>query len=201
MDVMSGANKTIDKQLLLLETILKQNKVLMKLLERLERTELTQYYVGAGAINQTVFNYYHGYPVDYGIKDYDIVYYDSDLSYEAEDQVIQLIQCLTDDLDLVVDVKNEARVHLWYQQKFGIDLLPYQSVEEAICRWGATVTCIGVRLEKGQFRVFAPYGLNDLFQLIIRPVKEDFQEEHYQQRALKWKKKWPKLTIFPWNTK
>ena len=46
------------------------------LLKILEEDELENYYVTAGCINQTVFNYYHDYEIDYGIKDYDIVYFD-----------------------------------------------------------------------------------------------------------------------------
>ena len=40
--------------------------------------DFKNWYVGAGGVNQTVFNYYHGYECDYGIKDYDIVYFDED---------------------------------------------------------------------------------------------------------------------------
>ena len=32
----------------------------------------------AGSINQTIFNYYHGYDLNYGIKDFDVAYFDDD---------------------------------------------------------------------------------------------------------------------------
>lgn len=194
----NGYNVSINEQLVILEKILRKNTELMSILEVLEKDSISNYYVGAGAINQTVFNYYHGYDINYGIKDYDIVYYDEDISYEKEDVVIKRLNDRFNDLDVCVDIKNQARVHIWYYEKYGIKKVPYTSVEDAIARWGATITCIGVRLENGQLVVFAPYGLNDIFGMIIRPVKKDFTKENYDERADKWMKKWPMLKKIEW---
>ncbi len=195
---LEGVNLSIDKQLEILEKILRKNTNLMKILEILEKDEIINYYVGAGAINQTVFNYYHDYDIDYGIKDYDIVYYDEDLSYEKEDIVIKRLQEKLKDIAAEVDIKNEARVHLWYYEKYGIKRKPYTSVADAIASWGATVTCIGVKLEKGRFVVYAPYGLNDLFGMVLRPVKRDFTKDAYDERTSRWMKKWPLLKKIEW---
>lgn len=195
---LEGVNLSIDKQLEILEKILRKNTNLMKILEILEKDEIINYYVGAGAINQTVFNYYHDYDIDYGIKDYDIVYYDEDLSYEKEDIVIKRLQEKLKDIAAEVDIKNEARVHLWYYEKYGIKRKPYTSVADAIASWGATVTCIGVKLEKGRFIVYAPYGLNDLFGMVLRPVKRDFTKDAYDERTCRWMKKWPLLKKIEW---
>lgn len=194
----NGYNVSINEQLVILEKILRKNTELMSILEVLEKDGISNYYVGAGAINQTVFNYYHGYDINYGIKDYDIVYYDEDISYEKEDVVIKRLNARFNDLDVCVDIKNQARVHIWYYEKYGIKKVPYTSVEDAIARWGATITCIGVRLENGKLVVFAPYGLNDIFGMIIRPVKKDFTKENYDERADKWMKKWPMLKKIEW---
>ena len=91
--MLEGVNKPIDVQLEVLENILMQNERLVTVLKILEqyakeKINFKNYYLGAGGINQTVFNYYHGYDLNYGIKDYDIVYFDSDVSYDAEDIVI-----------------------------------------------------------------------------------------------------------------
>lgn len=199
MTKLIGTNKTLQEQIKILENILFQNKVLKEVLVRLQDTSLENYYIGAGAINQTVFNYYHDYPLDYGIKDFDIVYFDSNLSYEAEDKVIQEVKNGLGDMGIEFDIKNEARVHLWYNEKYHANRLPYTSVEDAISKWGATVTCIGVRLENNDLKVFAPYGLNDIFNMVIKPVKLEFTKKQYEDRAKKWKKKWPKLSIISWN--
>ena len=192
-------SKNLNEQLKDLEEILFKNKTLKEILTRLEKSNLKNYYVGAGAINQTIFNYLHNFKIDANIKDYDIIYYDEDLSYEKEDLVIKYIKELLKDIDVDVDIKNEARVHLWYNKKYNDNRKPYTSLEDAISRWGTTITCIGVRLEDGNLIVDAPYGLNDLFNMIIRPVKIDFKEEDYNKKVEKWKKNWPKLTIIPWK--
>ena len=184
-------SKNLNEQLKDLEEILFKNKTLKEILTRLEKSNLKNYYVGAGAINQTIFNYLHNFKIDANIKDYDIIYYDEDLSYEKEDLVIKYIKELLKDIDVDVDIKNEARVHLWYNKKYNDNRKPYTSLEDAISRWGTTITCIGVRLEDGNLIVDAPYGLNDLFNMIIRPVKIDFKEEDYNKKVEKWKKNWP----------
>lgn len=195
---LSGIHLPVLEQIQILEQILRLNSKLMELLEILEKDGIQNCYVAAGAINQTVFNYYHGYSIDYGIKDYDIVYYDQDLSYEKEDLVIKRLQSKINPLGILVDIKNEARVHLWYYDKYGVKRDPYYSVEDAIASWGATITCIGVRLEKGKMVIYAPYGFNDLFGMFIRPVKKDFTKEAYDERASRWMKKWPNLRKQEW---
>ena len=192
-------SKNLNEQLKDLEEILFKNETLKEVLRRLEKSNLKNYYVGAGCINQTVFNYLHGFKIDDNINDYDIVYYDEDTSYEKEDIVIKYVEALLSDLNIKLDIKNEARVHLWYNKNYNENRKPYVSLEEAIARWGTTITCIGVRLEEGNIIVDAPYGLNDLFNMIIRPVKIDFTEADYIKKVNKWKKNWPKLTIMPWK--
>ena len=194
-----GQNKPLNEQIEILKQILLQNKKLKLVLELLQSSNLRDYYIGAGAVNQTVFNYYHGFNLEYGIKDFDIVYYDKDISYEKEDKIIKEIKSLIKNIDVEVDIKNEARAHLWYKDKFGFEIEPYKNTEEAISRWGATITCVGVRLERDKLIVFAPYGLNDVFNLIVRPIQEDFKEEIYVKRAEKWVEKWPKLKVIKWN--
>jgi hypothetical protein len=60
-----------------------------------------------------------GPPLSWGVKDYDVFYFDENLSWEAEDAVIQQVSALTDDLGITVEIRNQARVHLWYEQYFG----------------------------------------------------------------------------------
>ena len=198
MEKLVGYRKCLTEQIVILEKILMKNKDLVSILKVLESIGIDNCYVGAGTINQTVFNYYHGYSIDYGIKDYDIVYYDQDLSYEKEDLVIKRLQSKINPLGILVDIKNEARVHLWYYDKYGVKRDPYYSVEDAIASWGATITCIGVRLEKGKMVIYAPYGFNDLFGMFIRPVKKDFTKEAYDEWASRWMKKWPNLRKQEW---
>ena len=198
-----GLNKTIEEQLKILEKILSKNEKLMSILKILndyssENLKFKNYYVTAGAINQTVFNYYHNFDLNYGIKDFDIIYFDSDVSYEAEDKIIKELTNKLKKIDAFFDIKNEARVHMWIYDKYGIKRDPYISVEDAISSFGATITCIGVRLKQNKLQIFCPYGLNDIFSMTIRPVKKKFTKKQYFERARRWKEKWPGLQIEEW---
>ena len=199
MKIKQAYNKPLSVQLKLFKEILSMNKKLIALLQILDDLGIPDCYVSAGCINQTVFNYLHGYEIDFGIGDYDVVYYDTDTSYEAEDVIIKRINSKAKDLGLNLDIKNQARVPLWYKDKFGREIEEYSCVEEAINRWGTTVTCIGVKMHNGKIDVYAPYGLNDLFGMILRPNKIQFIKEHYDLKTNKWKEKWPLLTVMPWE--
>lgn len=201
--MINGLNKDLEEQQRILNEILEKNGKLMQVLKVLEEYALDNkifqnYYVGAGCINQTVFNYLEGKKIDYGIKDIDIVYYDEDTSYEAEDVIIKELSEKLKEIDYLYDIKNQARVHIWYNKKYTLKKTPMLSVEDAISRWGATVTCVGVRLENGKLKVFAPYGLNDVFGEVIRPVKIEFSKEAYYERAKRWQNKWSNLKIIDW---
>ena len=199
-----GKNKNINEQLIILETILNKNTTLMEILKVLEKyakknPDFKNHYLAAGCINQTVFNYYHKYDIEYGIKDYDIVYYDKDTSYEKEDLIIKDLKKELNRFDIEYDIKNQNRVPIWYKEKYGITRKKYTNVENAISRWTSTITCIGVRLENNKLKVVCPYGLNDLFTMTIRPVKIDTKQEDYEKKAKKWQEKWPKLKVKEWN--
>ena len=66
-----------------------------------------------------------------------------------------------------VEVRNQARVHLWLEQKFGQKTKPYLFTEEGINDWPTTVTCVGVRDTEDGLVVYAPFGLNDLFGMVL----------------------------------
>jgi hypothetical protein len=59
---------------------------LMRVLSVARHLYLPDWLVFSGAVYQPVLNHLTGRPLDYGIRDYDLAYFDaSDLSYEAED--------------------------------------------------------------------------------------------------------------------
>jgi hypothetical protein len=184
-----------------LTELFSRSTLLMDIFERAQGIGKFPYYVGAGCLAQTVWNELTGREPGYGIGDIDIVYYDGeDLSYAAEDEVIAQGKELFDGIAIPVDLKNQARVHLWYRDKFGVELTPYTSLENAIDSWPTTVTSLGVRLApNGEWKIYAPFGLEDLFQLILRPNKALISEEVYLNKTQKWKSKWPELTVVPWG--
>lgn len=188
----------IKKQLL---QILEKNKSVQLILNRADSLNMPNWYLGAGGIAQTAWNVLHGFNAETGIKDYDLVYYDADnTSYEAEDVFIKKGKELFKDLFVLVEIRNQARVHLWYENHFGKPIDQYKSVEEAISAWPTTATSIGVRKNiNGKFQVYAPFGLDDLLSMIVRANKTQITEKIYQDKVDRWIKIWPNLKIIPWN--
>lgn len=195
---MIGYNRDIDTQKRLLFDILAKNTVLFRVIEEAQDMNLKNYYIGAGCICQTVWNFQNGLDLMYGISDVDFVYFDEDLSYEKEDRIIKEIRQRFNLLPVEIDVKNQARVHLWYKEYYGYGLAPYDSLESAINTWPATAASIGVKLHAGAFVVYAPFGLNDMFGQIIRPNKTQITRETYLKKCEKWSSKWSTLNITEW---
>jgi hypothetical protein len=190
----------LDEQLAALQSALSRNEVLLEVLDRTAALELPGWYLTAGCLFQTVWNVVTGRPPTSGIKDYDVFYFDDrDLSWEAEDAVIRSAAEAFAGLPAEVEVRNEARVHLWYEGKFGVPCAPYASAEAAIDSFAATTCCLGVRLEPGgRWRVYAPHGLSDVFNLVVRPNPVLAPRSVYQAKADRWRRQWPELTVLDW---
>ena len=158
------------------------------------------WYIGAGAVAQTVWNHLHGFSPSHGVKDYDVVYFDpDDLTPDGEQAVEAKVAGLLDSA-VTVDVTNEARVHTWYQRRYGQPLMPYRSTEHAIATWPSTATSVGVRTDGDSLDVCAPYGLSDLFGLVVRPNTTLVSREVYEEKAERWRQLWPLLTVLAWPT-
>jgi uncharacterized protein len=190
----------LDEQLSAFQEALSQNDVLTEVLSRSPSLGLPGWYLTAGCLFQTVWNVVSGRPPAYGIKDYDLFYFDaSDLSWDAEDAVIQSAHHAFADVPAEVEVRNEARVHLWYGQKFGTPIPPYVSTEDAIDSFAATTCCLGVRLEPDlHWRVYAPHGLSDVFNLVVRPNPVLAPRSVYETKTSRWRRQWPELIVLPW---
>ena len=74
--LLNGYNLDINEQIKVLEKIVMKSKNINTVIERAESLNLENYYIGAGCIAQTVWNYLSDKPLDYGIKDIDFVYFD-----------------------------------------------------------------------------------------------------------------------------
>src|SRR5271169_4939904 len=155
-----------------LTAILRATPPLMRVLSVARHLCLPDWLVFSGAVYQPVLNHLTGRPLDYGIRDYDLAYYDaSDLSYEAEDAVIRYVNAAFDEpLRSMVEVRNQARVHLWFEAKFGEPYAPLSCTAEALERFASATFAVGVRLEPDdRLHIEAPFGLADLFALRLQP--------------------------------
>ncbi|MGI6005223.1 MAG: nucleotidyltransferase family protein [Christensenellales bacterium] len=196
---MLGFNCDVKTQIQILHKILQKNDIVYQVILRANKLGIDPYYIGAGCICQSVWNYQNHLNPMHGISDIDFVYFNNDdLSYEAENTMILKVKNEFSDLPISFDVKNQARVHLWYKEYYGYELSPYHSIEGAINTWPTTATSIGVRMQEGKFIVYAPFGMNDMFGQIIRANKTQITKETYMQKCNKWASKWNTLTFIQW---
>jgi hypothetical protein len=181
--------------------VVRTSVLVTEVLNRAEWLALPDWYLTAGCLFQTVWNHLHDYEPGQGIVDYDLFYWDdSDLSWEAEDAVIGRVADVFTGVDATVQVRNQARVHLWFPDHFGIPIGAFTSSEDAIRNFLATACCVGMRTSKDSVEVCAPYGLDDLFNLVVK------QNPHaagprsaYEKKTSRWTRLWPRLTIVPWS--
>ena len=80
--------------------------------------------------------------------------------------------------------------------------LHYQSSKDAIEKFPERCTAVGVRLLKeGNMELFAPFGLEDIYQYRVRPTPHFLADKNrmqlYKTRASKknWDHKWPQTII------
>lgn len=182
-----------------LAEILRATGPVMQVLETARALALPDHLLLSGAVYQPVLNHLTQRPADYGVRDYDLGYFDaSDLSYEAEDVVIRRVAAAFDKpLRSQVEVRNQARVHLWFEAHFGEPYTPVGSTAEAIGRFASTISAIGVRLKAdGGFHIEAPFGLADLFALCLRPNPAR-ATPNFARATASVRRRWPELVVEP----
>jgi hypothetical protein len=144
---------------------------LMRVMQGVRALDLPDWRLVSGCVYQTVWNALTDRPLDHGLKDYDVAYFDLDTGYAAEDvHIRRAAAAFPPPLDAMVEVRNQARVHLWFEQRFGEPYAPLRSTDEALERFLCPAFAVGVRLETDDaISVAAPFGLEDLFALRLRP--------------------------------
>jgi hypothetical protein len=164
------------------------------ILARLPTLGVPQAHLVAGCLFQAVWNEASGQSPAWGVKDYDVFYFDdTDLSWDAEDRVIRHAATLFEDLGVMVEVRNQARVHLWYKQHFGEDYPRLASARDGIDRYLIACTCVGI--EAGSGALYAPDSLPDLQAGRLRINPRHPQPRQFQRKAESYRARWPWLTI------
>jgi uncharacterized protein len=199
-DHLRFANAAPDLQLEALKDIIGAAPLLIDVLGCLRSMALLDSWLVSGAIYNTVWNVLTGRPPLTGIKDVDIFYWDdTDLSYEAEDAVIKRGEAAFAGLRLPVQIRNQARVHLWYEAHFGQPYAPLASSRQAVDRFASTTHAVAARLDaKDEIEIYAPYGLNDLFSFRIAPNRSMDNSRTHTEKGARARSVWPEVTVVPW---
>ncbi len=177
--------------------ILRASPRLMTVLETARDLGLPDWMIFSGAVYQTAWNALTGRDADYGIKDYDLGYFDLDTSWNAEDAaIVRARDVYRPPLDGLVEVRNQARVHLWFEQRFGETYAPLADTAEALTRFVSPTFAVGARLKAaGEIEIVAPFGLDDLFALTIRPHPLRPHALGFARASTSAKARWPQITV------
>lgn len=181
-----------------LEKIIRQAPHLLQVLQVARDMDLPDWWLVSGAIYNTVWNSLTGRDLRHGIKDADLFYFDPDTSYDAEDRVIKHGDALFSP-DPPVEIRNQARVHLWYADHFGQSYTPLRNSREGIDRFACRTHCVGVRLQDDdRLTIYAPYGLDDVFSFRVTPNPILNNRATHEAKAARQLAQWPELTVIPW---
>lgn len=173
-----------------------RNPVNDAIADELLRLALPDAWIVSGCLVQTVWNVLTSRPVDHGINDYDIFYFDPDTSWQAEDSIIRQLQGRLQQAGVNIEVRNQARVHLWYPEKHRLPYPALQCSTQGIDRFPTKATQVGIRRRDGGHDVYAPNGFDDIADMIVRPNPgPNFSAANYEAKAARWKMRWPEITV------
>jgi len=176
-----------------LQAVIQNDPVRLKLLKAVSTLSLPDCWIAAGFVRNVIWDSMHGINKPPHLSDVDVIWYDPVRNNEELDRKIERRLAA---IDSTVDwsVKNQSRMHLTNGD------LPYQSSTDAMRFWPETATAVGVRWLDGQgIDIAAPYGLEDHYQVIVRPTprfKIDKREVIEMRVKTKgWLSRWPQLRI------
>jgi N-acetylglutamate synthase-like GNAT family acetyltransferase len=177
--------------------LIHSSPTLMRALRAARTVDPPDWLIGSGVIRDLVWSRLHGLGQPDACKDVDLVFFDpAALGREREHSVLDALRALEPDVPW--DVKNQAAVHLWYPEAFGIEVEPLTSAAEGVSTWPETASAVAVRLLADErLEVVAPCGLEDLFGLVWRPNPRRVTPDEYRQRIhhKRVAERWPRARL------
>lgn len=177
--------------------IVRADPAVMHVLGVMRELDLPDWRLFSGVVYQGIWNAQTGRPIGYGVKDYDIGYFDPDTSWDAEDVIIKRVAAAFEPpFRDRVEVRNQARVHLWFKQKFDEPYEALACTDDAPARFVAPAFAVAVRLEPDDaISVVAPYGLQDVFDLTIRPNPTRGLAKGWDKAIANARGRWPEIKV------
>lgn len=167
---------------------------MMLILKIIEGLELKDSWLAAGAVRNYIWNVVSGRSGFDDTTDIDVVFFDPDMSDE-ETQALER-KLLSQYPQYQWQVKNQYHMH-----RYSPDTEPYHSTRDAIAKYPETCTAVALRQYQGKVDLFAPYGLEVISRLVVKPTPH-FQASPsrmklYRERLAKkdWLAKWPQLQV------
>lgn len=181
-------SEAFDRQI---DAFLRHDAIRWYLLEVVSHLQLPDCWIAAGFIRNAVWDALHGRAPLAPDGDVDVIWFDPNRCYESLDRYIE------EELRAVVpsiewSVKNQARMHSRNGDR------PYQSSTDAMRYWPETATAVAARRSgNDQLEIASPLGLDDLFNLLLRPTQRFAREKlpiyEKRVRSKAWLELWPLL--------
>lgn len=175
------------------QAVISEDPIRLNILRMVRTLGLPDCWVAAGFVRSAIWDRRHGrmlspLPPDIDVIWFDLMRDDPDIDLAIEGSLRAL------DSTLSWSVKNQARMHARNGDR------PYRSAMDAMKAWPETATAVAVRLlENDSIEVAAPLGLEDLFELVVRPGPNfETEKRHvYLDRfhSKNWQSAWPNLTL------
>lgn len=180
-----------------LRDLVQSNPELIGILEAVRDVDPPDWVVGSGIIRDLVWDFLHGRDGRLDFKDVDVAFFDpANLAQERDEEIAARLRAWLP--EVAWDVKNQASVHLWFEQRFGYPAEPLTSITDAVATWPETAVCVGVTLLwDGRIEIVAPMGLEDLFGLTLRRNPRRVTVEEYLRRIERKRvsERWPLVRI------
>ncbi|MEM7057746.1 MAG: nucleotidyltransferase family protein [Pseudomonadota bacterium] len=180
-----------------LAEIVRDDPVLWRALTEAAAFDLPDSWIVSGAVYNSVWNALTGRAPGHGIKDIDLFYFDPDTSWEAEDKVIQR-GATHFSANPPVEIRNQARVHLWYRDRFGHQIPAFLNSVHSLEHFTSETHAVGVRLAGTEIEICAPYGLDAIFGLRMVPNTRNLNRATHEAKSARAKTLWPEVTFVPW---
>jgi hypothetical protein len=177
---------------------MERDSAIAALLAAMRMFDAPDLWLVSGVLFQTIWNVLDGKARCHGIRDYDLFYFEPDTSEEAEDRWIKRAARHFAFADREVQLRNQARVHLWYPKKFGAPYPRLHCACDGVRQFLITACMVAVRPQSnGDLELFAPVGLDDIFDRVIRPnpLWQGPQRPEYLAKAERYMQDWPSLTM------
>ena len=146
-----------------LEQILHNSPVGL-VLPAMAQLKLPDWWLAGGAVRNTVWRSLYGTECALTINDFDLAFFDA--TGDREQELAAKAALTAQFPDYVFDVKNQASFARWRSGR-----RTYSSTQEGVADWLHTATAVGVRCDRQtNWEFFTPYGLDDLFNGIVRPT-------------------------------
>ena len=169
------------------------------ILERMRDFPAPDLWLVSGCLFQSVWNVLERKDPAHGILDYDLFYFDPDASYEAEDAWIKRAAAHFAPTALPVELRNQARVHLWYAKKFAIaDYPPLKSACDGVDHFLFPACMVAVRPRADdELELYAALGLDDVFNRVLRsnPLWPQPRDERFWSKVRRYQSAWPSVTV------